>query len=79
MECKHMEEKDQWNEEAGFFQKKKICKHSGKVCQGGEEICSMFEAVPEPKKEKAKEMTEDEEHGKEEAGKEVKEEPEHVG
>lgn len=77
MECKHIKEEDQWNEEAGFYQKLKTCALSKKICQGGADICSKFEAVEKPAEEKPKEMAEQDKERKEEEEKpEEKEEEE---
>jgi len=69
MVCKHMKQQDLYNEEACFFQKIDTCTINNKKCQGGEEICSKYEAVEEPK-------DEEKEPERKEEKKEVPEEPE---
>ena len=79
MECIYKHMRDEWNETAGFFQKIAKCDKSRKVCQGGEDICSLFEGAEAPAEKKEEKKVEDEEHKEEEAGKEAGKGAEEVG
>ena len=78
MECIWKSKEDKWNKEAGFYQKIDYCKKAREQCQGGEEICSKFEAGEPPKEKKGKKGQEQDEQGegeKEESGIEEPENP----